>query len=720
MSGAMNAERLAHLRGIPMRDASVYLLDWRWSMAQPVADGDGLVPLACALRAVAGVLKHKIIASESDRVGVVAFGAGQAGQLHPGSSTKWPGVRVIAPLGVPSAEVIVRLQALALRLERKEAVGIQAGDADPRLQDPNFSFGKDASVNFDQALWAVRHQYAASRVTSATTRTVYNRCRVYVLTNDADPSRGTKSIRERSIRSAKDLLHAGVAVDVMFLRSRSDITFDSSLFFLDIVHLDEDDWERRRDAICTTPLGSMEELQCAVRAKEVKKRATARLPFRIGDGVTLGVAFYSLVRKATRPAKVNVRSSDMRRLHSVRTTFCSATGESLKPEHVRHTFDNISFLRSNVCADAAETADGVNGDGSVAPGQGASRSMGNMPWGFTSDELQRTSASAERGLQLYGFRDDSVLRAEDMMRPAYFVYPDENSYTGSTRLFVALHRSMLRKRKLALVRFSSPHNSRGPRFGFLLAQQERVGDDGQQSQPPGMHFFDAPYRNDIYVRWRDELDVLHHEFSAFQANQADDDALSYSQSLSTAASHAGRVMKRLCRPNVTLQDFADPDLQRFYAGLELEAGVSEGYYEPEDATLDPLVTDMRRRLKLKTRDSVQPFDVLAALRDETMGDQFDADVVAKVYGSRSGKLDLERTERNAKRKKEADAKRETALENVNIEEFRSASENGILHTYTVAMLKEYCVAFGLRLTGTKAQFVERVSEHIDGKAHEIV
>jgi ATP-dependent DNA helicase 2 subunit 1 len=728
-------DRHAAMYGFSTRDASLFLLDWRWAMVQQVAGSaaadvtdvsdETYVPLACALRAIIDVMKKKIIASDTDLIGVVAFGAAVAGELDAASKVAWPGVRVILPLEKPSAEAIVKLIGIAKKLESGDANRLEPGEEDPRKQDPDFAFGRDEPVELQSALWAVRYQFSTRKVTSSTAKTVYNRCRVYLFTNDDDPARGNAHIKRLAARNAKDLSDAGIVLDVTFLKSNEDQCFDADKFYKDVVFEDADDWHGRRGSISSTGISLLESLQSTIRRKEVKKRTTSRTLLSLGEGLVIGIAVYSMVRRAGRPQKVKVRRDDMKRLYQVRTSYCDATGESLQSADIRLTFSKLPFMKTNKATVRPQEGAQEKADGDEMPSEDANwHGNGDVAegvWAFSVKELKELTAMGIPGLALYGFRDVATFCPENVLRPPVFVYPDETSHNGSSKLFAALHRSMLKKKKMAITSYSTRQTS--PRFVALVAQPEILDSEGMQVQPPGMRMFALPFKNDVYTAWRDELRKLKMDRNALgsdsAASEGDEEAV-------PGLSIATALVTRLTQKRFSCKNFANPDLQRFYAGIEWEAGVAEGEYHPADDLLEPDEEALRRRAMVLVKGEEQGgsgsgvVDLLQTFRKVTLGDDFASDDVAEQFGTKTGNYSKEKAEKQVKRKAESDAKKSAALDAVDMGEFALVCKNGELHAISNARLQEFCVAVGLKKSGTKGVLVDRIEGYFDPKKEEVI
>lgn len=81
------------------------------------------------------------------------------------------------------------------------------------------------------------------------------------------------------------------------------------------------------------------------------------------------------------------------------------------------------------------------------------------------------------------------------MKHAFFIYPDEKGYTGSTRTFSALLQSCIKQDRhaLALCRLRAGST---PEFCVLIPQEETF-DRGSQDDPPGFHVVVLPFVDDI-------------------------------------------------------------------------------------------------------------------------------------------------------------------------------------------------------------------------------
>ncbi|KAJ0045030.1 hypothetical protein Pint_04798 [Pistacia integerrima] len=132
---------------------------------------------------------------------------------------------------------------------------------------------------------------------------------------------------------------------------------------------------------------------------------------------------------------------------------------------------------------------------------------------------------------------------------------------GSARIFIALHRSMLRLQRFAVAFYGNPSN---PHLVALVAQDEIISNGGQL-EPPGMHMIYLPYSDDIR-NFHSSPDVV---------PRATDDQVK----------KAAALMKRIDLKDFSVCQFANPALQRHYAVLQALALEEDEMPDINDETL---------------------------------------------------------------------------------------------------------------------------------------
>lgn len=692
-------ERYARRQGLNIRDALVFVVDWRLTMLQkdPAIDiaedlcsspGNSSL-LSITLRCIADVMKSKIISRDADSIAVVAFGARGAHNRQ-----GWPGVRIIRQLKPSDASGIKQLQRLAQRLE--------AGDADKLQQmteqqltdlpvdeaDRDFCFGPDAQVEFDKTLWAVRHQFttvAASRLD------ILNRKRVFLFTNDEDPSRGNQIVRQLCVTQANDLADMGATLDVSLLTSPAKLAEtgqterlpDSASFFNDLVYTDDQPHAESRGSVMLATICSFDDLRTRVRRKHMTKRALRRTVLILGDDYNVGVALYALVRKASKPVKVELVAATNKPVMKITTNTCEAVGEVLKPNAIRYMYAPLYLKNTSFHT-------------------GADRVTNNSPrerlYGFKKSELPKLKILGKVGLVMYGFRNRSCMRKEYTLGPPIFVYPDDTKYTGSKVAFASLHKCMLRRNLIGIVSVNWGESfGSGMRFAALVPQDEKYSDDMEQVVPGGFHMFYLPYKDDVYTAWRNELDSDYEEESVVSAKKDDELIAEESEAVSVARRLTNRLTITDYSPNL----FLNPDLQRFYAGLENAAGV-ESWFNPQDDLLNPDMEMMQQR----------GAHLATEFKRLVVGGDFDGEALAEQFGTKSNKRAAEQSAAALKRAAEKQAAMEDAKKHCDVEKIMKMSEEGVLDKLLKPELQLYCRAHGLNANGTKKNLLILIEDHI--------
>lgn len=707
-----SAEQYARRHGLNIRDALVFLVDWRVSMlrkdaaidiAEDICARSGASSLlSIILRCIADIMKTKIVARNKDAIAVVAFGVR-------GSHTRqgWPGVRVLRPLKQADAGGIRQMQGIARRLEMGDADAlldmsadeVRASEVDE--EDRDFCFGPDEPVQFDKALWAVRHHYTA---VAAGKGGVLHRKRVFVFTNDEDPTRGNRAVRQLCLTQVKDLADLGASLDVSLLMRPSDFAdtevdeagLDGGVFFNELVYRDDGNEEDDRGTVMIATVYSFDDMLMRVRKKESTKRAIRKTVLILGNDYRIGVALYALVKKALRPAKVELDASTNKPVFKITTTTCESSGEVLKPVDVRHTFLPEFLKNSRYEVPGLPREDGE--------GEPRVRKKLSPVFGFKKSELIEAKAMGRVGIFIYGFRSESALRAEYTLAEPQFVFPDESQYTGSTKAFGALLKCMLHRKVvgIASVRLSEKSGT-GMRFAALVPQQEIESENDEPGVPGGLHLFYLPYKDDIYTAWRNEMkkEVKEEDEPVVKQEEVETAELNREPE---SVSWARRMVRSMKIPKYSPHLFLNPDLQRFYAGLENAAGV-ESRYNPQDELLCPDAKAMQQR----------GGEFASEVKRLEVGIDFDGDAVAEEFGTLGNKRAAAAAEAAVRRKSEKRAARDEAATDCNDEMYTRSYHDGTLSKLLKADLQLYCRAHGLREKGTKKELVILIEDNIRDK-----
>lgn len=115
---------------------------------------------------------------------------------------------------------------------------------------------------------------------------------------------------------------------------------------------------------------------------------------------------------------------------------------------------------------------------------------------FTTEEQQALRHFGDPVIRIIGFKPLSALPIWANVKHPSFIYPSEEDYVGSTRVFSALQQKLLEAEKMALVWFI-PRRNASPVLAAMIAGAEKIDENGVQKIPPGMWIIPIPFADDI-------------------------------------------------------------------------------------------------------------------------------------------------------------------------------------------------------------------------------
>ena len=115
---------------------------------------------------------------------------------------------------------------------------------------------------------------------------------------------------------------------------------------------------------------------------------------------------------------------------------------------------------------------------------------------FSIEEQQALRNFGDPVIRIIGFKPLSALPFWANVKHPSFIYPSEEGYIGSTRVFSALHQKLLDSEKLALVLFI-PRRNASPVLAAMIAGAEKIDENGVQKIPPGMWIIALPFADDV-------------------------------------------------------------------------------------------------------------------------------------------------------------------------------------------------------------------------------
>ncbi|XP_010923465.1 ATP-dependent DNA helicase 2 subunit KU70 [Elaeis guineensis] len=460
--------------------------------------------------------------------------------------------------------------------------------------------------------------------------------RILLFTNEDDPfgsiTGATKTDMIRmTLQRAKDAQDLGISIELLPL-SRPDEGFNVSIFYAELLGLEGDEISH----FLPSAGEKLEDMTDQLRKRMFKKRKVKTIRFSIANGICIEVNTYALIRSTSPGSIMWLDSITNLPLKTERSFVCADTGALVEePRIYFHPYKNEIIK-------------------------------------FSTDELSKIKKVSNGQLHLLGFKPLDCLKDYHNLRPSTFIFPTDEEVVGSTRIFIALHRSMLRLQRFALAFYGSLYR---PQLVALVAQDEITGSSGQV-EPPGMHMIYLPYSDDIR-----HVEELHMSADAI-APRATDDQIK----------KASALLRRIDLKDFSVCQFTNPALQRHYGILQALALGEDEMPDIKDETL-PDEEGLSRPGIVR---ALQEFKI------SVYGENYDQEeanaAAAKGCGS------------EASRKRKAMA--ETAARESASYDWADLAENGKLKDLTVVELKYYLTAHNLPVTGKKEALISRILTHL--------
>ncbi|KAH7661308.1 DNA helicase protein [Dioscorea alata] len=458
--------------------------------------------------------------------------------------------------------------------------------------------------------------------------------RILVFTNEDNPfgnitgAAKTDMIRT-TVQRAYDAQEMGISIEILPLSIPNE-PFNVSHFYADLIGLEGDEVAQ----FLPSAVERLEDMTDQLTKRIFKKRIVRTISFSIAEGINIEVNTYALIRPAL-PGSV--------------TWLDSVTNLSLKAE------------RSFICADTGAL---------VHEPPKRFHPYKNENVKFSVDELSEIKRISNGHLCLLGFKPLDLLKDYHNLKPSTFIFPTDEAIIGSTKIFIALHRSMLQLKRFALAFYGGSAN---PRLVALVAQDGVTSSSGQV-EPPGMHMIYLPFSDDI--RHVEELQTT----ADAGVPHATDDQIK----------KASVLMKRMELKDFSVCQFANPALQRHYGILQALALGEDEMPDIKDETLPD-------------EDGMARPTIVNALEDfkiAVYGENHDLEEVSSKKSSGT----------DASRKRKAMV--EAAVESAANHDWADLADNGKLKDLTVPELKNYLTAHNIPVTGKKEALISRILTHL--------
>ncbi|XP_061993119.1 ATP-dependent DNA helicase 2 subunit KU70 [Rosa rugosa] len=598
------------------KDLVVYLVDASpkmFSTTTPAGDGKDETHFHVAISCISESLRKQIINASYDEVAICFFNTREKRNLQDLNGVYVFNVAEREYLDRPTARLIKEVSNVEESFMSKigSQYGINSGSRENSLYN---------------ALWVAQ---ALLRKGSARTANK----RVLLFTNEDDPFGSIKGIIKTdmirtTLQRAKDAQDLGISIELLPL-CHPDNDFNVLTFYSDLVGLTGDELAQ----FMPKAGEKLEDMKDQLRKRMFKKRIVRKITFSIANGLSIQLSSYALIRPTVPGAITWLDSVTNRPLKAERSFVCADTGALVQESVKRFQPYKTEDIK------------------------------------FSVEELSEIKRISTGQLRLLGFKPLNCLKDYHNLRPSTFVFPSDQELIGSTRVFIALHKSMLRLKRFAVAFYGS---SSRPQLVALVAQDE-IMSAGGQVEPPGMHMIYLPYSDDI--RHTEELLMG----SDAAASHASDDQIS----------KAAALINRLDLKDFSVFQFSNPALQRHYAVLQALALDEDDIPEIKDETL-PDEEGMSRPGVVRTIE------------------EFKHSVYGENYDEESEVGNAKVSETTKKRKAAA----ENAVKEIAKHDWADLADNGKLKNLTVMDLKCYLTANNLPVAGKKEALISRILTHM--------
>ncbi|KFA77209.1 hypothetical protein S40288_04581 [Stachybotrys chartarum IBT 40288] len=583
-------------------------------------------PVLAALKCAHHLMEQRIITNPKDMMGILLFGTEKSkfqGDSNGSNTMVYPHCYLFMDLDVPAAEDVKALKAL-----------VEDGEDEDQVLTP--SSEKVAMSNL---------LFCANQVLTTKAANFGSR-RLFIVTDNDDPHADDKAARSAAAVRAKDLYDLGITID-LFPITQGDSKFKVEKFYDDIIYrgwASEANMSEIRTSKSGDGLTLLSSLVSNISSKQAPKRALfSNLPLEIAPGLRISVKGYNIFHRQT-PA---------------RTCYIWLDGE--KPL--------IAFGETTrIAEDSARTVE-------KEEIRKAYKFGGEYVY-FKPEEQKSLRDFGSPVIRIIGFKPRSMLPVWASIKKSTFIFPSEEDYVGSTRVFTALWQKLLKDDKVGIAWCVVRANAQ-PILAAIIPSKEKSQDDSATPYlPAGLWIYPLPFVDDL------------------RETKAMGETSQCSDKLKT---QMRTVVQQLQLPKAMYNPakYPNPSLQWHYRILQTLALEEEVPEKVEDAT-EP------KHKAIAKRAGGYLEEWTSTLKEET-----ELSASAK---SLKREADDDNEARPAKKSKTTEKPGGPVLSTIQL---RAAIDGGGIAKMTVAQLKDVLAAKGLSTSGRKIELLERIEQWVE-------
>lgn len=208
----------------------------------------------------------------------------------------------------------------------------------------------------------------------------------------------------------------------------------------------------------------LNDLLTSIRSKAMPRRALfSSVPLEIGPGLKISVKGYIIFKRQEphRSCYVWVAGQKAQIARGVTTQFADESTKVVDPTDIKKAYR-----------------------------------FGGEQILFSKEETAALRYFGDPVIRIIGFKPASFLPIWANIRPSIFIYPSEEHFVGSIRIFSALYQKLLADQKMAIAWYV-PRTNTTPTIAAILPGEERLDEAGRQRIPPGLWLIPLPFVDDI-------------------------------------------------------------------------------------------------------------------------------------------------------------------------------------------------------------------------------
>lgn len=296
---------------------------------------------------------------------------------------------------------------------------------------------------------------------------------------------------------------------------------------------------------------------------------------------------------------------------------------------------------------------------------------------FSPEEQKKLRDFGSPIIRIIGFKPRKALPVWASVKKSTFIFPSEEDYVGSTRVYTALWQKLLRDEKMGIAWCITRANAQPVLAAILPSKEQSDEDCGTPYLPSGLWIYPLPFVDDL------------RDISPPGKLPKSSDELT---------NQMRTIVRQLQLPKAMYNPtkYPNPSLQWHYKILQALALEEEVPGKAEDATL-PKFKAISKRAGGYLEDWSETLE-----QEATQAQQ-----------ARAIKRDPEDgiPERPAKRSRAGSEK--PGGSGLGLPQLKEAVESGSITKMTVAQLKDVLAAKGLSTSGKKMDLVERVEQWVE-------